>query len=275
MVPPSPNWRRIFQAGDTSFLWTVTDTPSQECLIRIAQVRGEVFDDSDATFAIVANSTKPSARFQSATMEVNEDSGTAVNVDLVIENPGPGFSLPYVVGGTATAADHSLTDGNVAVAADASSAFLTFNVVDDDLEESDETIIITLGSPSGANLGVPATITITIPANDPPTVTVLSPNGGETWPTGTDQTISWESSNNSDDVDILFSADSGNNWTTLALAQPATGTYVWTVNALGTTNARIRVTTGTLEDISDADFTIDNGSIGRNRSSCGCFTRSR
>lgn len=92
-----------------------------------------------------------------------------------------------------------------------------------------------------------------------PALRVAAPNGGETWPIGTTQTITWTSTALSGNVNIDLSRDGGTTWTTVATDIPNTGQYNWTVTGPATSRARIRLRSAAMpsvSDASDADFTI-------------------
>ena len=90
-------------------------------------------------------------------------------------------------------------------------------------------------------------------------VTVITPNGGESWAIGGKQTIQWNSSNLSGKVKIELSRDGGTTWTLLSNNETNTGNKTWKVTKPATTQARIRVSgisdTGAV-DTSNANFTI-------------------
>jgi len=92
-------------------------------------------------------------------------------------------------------------------------------------------------------------------------ITVTSPNGGETWGIGSQKTVMWSSTGSIANVSIDLSLNGGSTYTVpLAVNQPNTGSFV--VNPVGnwpTQNARVRVYDAldiTMIDKSDADFTI-------------------
>jgi subtilisin family serine protease len=92
-----------------------------------------------------------------------------------------------------------------------------------------------------------------------PTITVTAPNGGETWETGSSQTISWTSEGAVDTVKIEYSTDSGATWTSVVSATADTGTYSWTVpdDASAACKVKVSDTGGTPSDASDGVFTIE------------------
>ncbi len=92
-----------------------------------------------------------------------------------------------------------------------------------------------------------------------PTVTVLSPNGGDVWPVGSIQTIQWTSTNLTSSVKIELSRDGGNTYHLLFANQPNAGSVSWTVTGIETFQALIKITSmtdSTVTDVSDAPFTI-------------------
>ncbi len=91
-----------------------------------------------------------------------------------------------------------------------------------------------------------------------PSLTVISPNGGETWRVGSTQTIKWTSSNlGSSLVNISFFG-AGKNW--IATNIPNSGSYSWTIpNDMLPGSYVIRVDAGdkvAAQDQSDSTFSI-------------------
>lgn len=99
----------------------------------------------------------------------------------------------------------------------------------------------------------------------PPSVTLMSPNGGEIIAAGQPYTITWEASDDRPGVScsVLLSVDGGSTYNTLASGLMGVQSYTWQVPAvLGATRARIRVVCRdsagmTSQDESDATFAID------------------
>lgn len=90
-------------------------------------------------------------------------------------------------------------------------------------------------------------------------ITVLAPNGGETWAIDGNQMIQWKSSGVSGDVRIELSRDGGVSWQTLYSSTANDGLQRWKVKGPATSQGRIRVRsvkTPTVSDMSDGNFTI-------------------
>ena len=98
-----------------------------------------------------------------------------------------------------------------------------------------------------------------------PSITVNTPNGGESWQSGTKPNITWVS-NNVSNVKIEYTTNNGTNWTTVNSSITATlGTYTWTVPSVNSTNCKVRisdVSNSAVNDISNDVFTINTPSSG-------------
>ncbi|WP_158502027.1 pre-peptidase C-terminal domain-containing protein [Vitiosangium sp. GDMCC 1.1324] len=101
-----------------------------------------------------------------------------------------------------------------------------------------------------------------IPADDttPPTgsVTVVAPNGGESWVGGSSHTLSWTASNVTN-VKLEYTLD-GSTWTVISASTPASaGSYTWTVPDTASSAAKVRVSDAAntaVTDVSNAAFSI-------------------
>jgi len=98
----------------------------------------------------------------------------------------------------------------------------------------------------------------TITINNP-TLTLISPNGGESWEVGTSRSIQWVSTGSVGDVKIEYSTDNGSSWSIVSSSASNTGNYSWTVPTVESTNCLVRISEagdGSPLDTSDAVFTI-------------------
>ncbi|MBQ4860643.1 tandem-95 repeat protein [Pseudoalteromonas sp. MMG013] len=81
---------------------------------------------------------------------VSEGSSNTISVQLNGDAPSYPVTIPYTVSGSASAADHTLENGEIVIAS-GRSGIITFDVIQDDLQEKGEAIIITLGNEVNAN----------------------------------------------------------------------------------------------------------------------------
>ncbi len=81
---------------------------------------------------------------------------------------------------------------------------------------------------------------------NPPSVALLSPDGGESWTAGTWQAVEWTAEDPEDgaalSIDLDLSLDDGGSWTPLAAGIANTGSWQWQVPESPTEAARLRVT---------------------------------
>ncbi|MFH2141137.1 MAG: hypothetical protein ABIJ97_01845, partial [Bacteroidota bacterium] len=95
--------------------------------------------------------------------------------------------------------------------------------------------------------------------SSPPTITVISPNGGEKWYVGTAQQVRWSSSGVSK-VRIEYSTNSGSTWILIVSSVSASdGNYNWTIPNTPSTNCILKIVDVddlSVFDFSDSVFTI-------------------
>ena len=125
--------------------------------------------DSVHTYTITDNDNTPTIDFNTTTSSGAESiPSKAITVDL----SGPSseiVTVDYAVTGTATGSgtDYTLLNGTLSIAAGNTTGTITIaNIVDDSADEPDETVIVTLSSPSNANLGGDKVHTYTIADDD-------------------------------------------------------------------------------------------------------------
>jgi hypothetical protein len=137
--------------------------------------------------------------FSAPAFSVNED-GTLVAAVTVTRTGGSSGAVSATItlgNGTATSADYTSTPIVVSFAnGDTTAKTITIPIVNDTLDENDETINLTLGSPTGgATIGTQSTAVLTIVDNDPlPTVNLgpatISQNEGNSGTTAFNFTVS-------------------------------------------------------------------------------------
>jgi hypothetical protein len=121
---------------------------------------------------IAGNSLKTNhnASFTSTTASTNEgNSGSqAVRVDVSLDGVASStITVPITVSGTATAGtDYTYTPASITIPIGSSTGSASFTVVGDTTFESNETVVLTMGTPTGATLGTNTTYTHTITNDD-------------------------------------------------------------------------------------------------------------
>jgi len=97
-----------------------------------------------------------------------------------------------------------------------------------------------------------------------PVVTVVAPNGGESWAVGSQHEIRWVATDNDTvtKIDIRYSTDGGSTYpNVIATNEPNDSTYLWTVPATVSDSCLVRITAydaslNSASDSSDSLFTI-------------------
>jgi len=95
-----------------------------------------------------------------------------------------------------------------------------------------------------------------------PEITVISPNGGEIWISGSEQIIRWNSTG-VDNVSIDYSINSGMEWISIIDSTLSNGFFEWIIPVHNSTNCLVRITDidmSSVSDMSDVEFEIDNTS---------------
>ncbi len=92
-----------------------------------------------------------------------------------------------------------------------------------------------------------------------PTITVGSPNGGESWVVASSHNITWGFTGTIANVAIEYSTNNGTSWISITSSTANTGSFSWIVPNTPSTTARVRVSdasTPSTNDMSNAAFTI-------------------
>jgi subtilisin family serine protease len=132
--------------------------------------------------------------------------------------------------------------------------------VDWNLLSTQETGIVTINSTDPDENPVYIDVTaIPLPAEE--LITITYPNGGESFQSGQDVTITWNSENTSGTVSIDYSTNGGSNWQSITASTPDDGSHPWTIPDEPSTNCFIQITDtdGNPSDMSDSPFTITSG----------------
>ena len=94
----------------------------------------------------------------------------------------------------------------------------------------------------------------------PPSITVTSPNGGESWTRRSTRTITWTGTGNVGNVDIRYSSNGGSTWELIVSSTPNSGSFQWSLPNVNKTKTeclvKVTAVNGSAEDTSDAFFTI-------------------
>ncbi|MBV6511219.1 MAG: hypothetical protein FMNOHCHN_00698 [Ignavibacteriaceae bacterium] len=231
--------------SDGSYLWTpVPSVQTNNAKIRISDKSdGAPSDESDAVFSIAPNPfvtvTAPNGAeslIGGSDYIIRWTSGNLANVKIEFTSDN-GASWNTVIASTASTGSYVWTVPNV----------------------TSELCKIRISDPAD---GEPQDISdnmFSISVTSPQTITVTAPDGGESFPTGLSQVITWTSTGVSN-VEIEYTTNNGVSWTTITASTESDGYYVWnSIPAVTSNNCKIRISDaadGTPSDESDAVFSI-------------------
>jgi len=236
-----------YAAASGSYTWTVQNTLSDNCLIRISKSdEPSIFDVSDTVFRIY----KPSIQVVSPNGGENwrvDSTATIRWVSFDVTN----VKLEYTIDDGVNWKPISLLEP------DAAKQFSW--VIPNDVSNNVKVKISNVNDPSIFDI---SDLSFRIYK---PTLVLNSPNGGEEWRIGTLHDITWSSTDIAN-VNIDYTTDDGANWgTIIANAPAAPQKYTWNIiNIQPTANIKVRISkTGehTLNDVSNLPFTVYQPSI--------------
>lgn len=122
---------------------------------------------SAATTTIVDNDVLPTVSIVASSASVSEAAGTVQFVATLSATATATVTAAVTFSGTASnPADYTLSKTSFSFAAGKLKDTITVTIINDVVTEANETVIATLGTPSGATVGSPAAATITILDND-------------------------------------------------------------------------------------------------------------
>jgi len=266
-------------SSDHTTVWTnwVTDaanTASPYTTTITGLIADETYDvrmtynDEDGVFGKVQRAVSgidltPHVNLTTASQSVVEDVGTVTVTATLSWISGSDVTVPFTVSGTATGGgtDHDLADGNIIVTAGQLTGTTSFTVIDDSLDESSETVIVTMGTPVNASAGVFFVVhTVTITDNDAaPSVTFTSGSQTTADESGTATITAQLSAASGMDVIVPFTVNGASTATGGGTDYSITASPV-TITA-GNTTADITVTIATDSDVEDDETVIvDMGS---------------
>ena len=120
-----------------------------------------------ATITINDNEGPPALSIRAASASVSEAAGTVKLIATLTFGATGTVTAPVTFSGTAAnPADYTLSKTSFSFAAGKVNDTIVVTIVNDVVTEANETVIATLGTPSGATVGTPNATTVTIVDND-------------------------------------------------------------------------------------------------------------
>jgi large repetitive protein len=253
----------------TAALGSLTFAPGTTSRTLNVTVQGDNTPEANETFVVTLASPT------NATIVAALGTGTIVDNDGVVALTAPNTAVTWTVGTVQTVTwTNNLGVGattNVELSRDGGSTWSVLAAAVVNSSATGGSFAWAVAAPTTTTARVRVTWTVNGGVTDTssvnftianPSITVVSPNGGNAWFAGSTATITWASTiPASDNVRIELSTNGGTTYSIVVLAStPNDGTQTVSVlTAWRTSQARIRITsltTGTVTDVSNANFFI-------------------
>ena len=153
------------------------DTTNDAATLTHAASGGGYSVSADLAVTVTDDDQLPVVSFASSSSSAGEAAGTHDVTVALSPSPPAAITVGYTVGGTAAGSDFSISgSGTLSVALGATTATIPVAITDDAVEESSETVVLTLTAGNGYTLGSTNSHTLTITDNDGtvPTTPVVS-----------------------------------------------------------------------------------------------------
>lgn len=176
-----------FAPGQTSQTFNVSITndaleePNETVTLTLSSpVNATLGSPNPATLTIVDNDGQPTVQFSAANYSVNENVRSAATITATLSTAsGSTVTVNYATSnGTASAgSDYTAASGVLTFAPGQTSRTFNVNILNDSLDEPNETVTLTLSNPVNATLGSLNPATLTIVDNDGQSINDVSGSG--------------------------------------------------------------------------------------------------
>ncbi len=152
---------------------TIDEEDEVGVLTLVSPVNGLIGSKSSHSLTIIDDDDPPQISFFAPNQLVSEDIGKFVTTLVLSEISGKSIVVPYTISGTTIPADYTIHDPSpLTIPPGSSTIDIEMDILEGDGMEPDETLILTLGTPTHATSGSPSQQTIVITeSSGEPTVT--------------------------------------------------------------------------------------------------------
>lgn len=231
--------------------WTIPDTVSNNCFVRITEIEGNPTDTSNGAFSIVRSIEGKTITVTSPNGGESWVAGEKHNITWISTGAVSKVNIDFSSDGKKTWTRLTTNFENRGTIAWTIPGTISSNCY---IRVSDAS-----GSPSDTN-NVAFAIERAAPAG---TITVKTPNGGEKWEGSSIHNITWSKTGTvGSNVKIIYSTDNGDSWKYVIQSTANNGLYKWTVPESPSAKCLVKIidlSDNAIEDISDAVFTITSG----------------
>jgi hypothetical protein len=245
------SWNTITSSttNDGSHNWTVPDSPSSDCRVRISDASdGNPSDVSNGSFTITGSPT--SVTMTRPNGGESWTAGTSQQINWTSTGVIANVRLEY-----------SLNNGgswsNIVASTNNDGSF-NWNIP---AVESDEALV-RVSDAGNSSINDISDNVFTIESGASASVALTVPNGGEIWTAGTSQQVNWTSTGVIANVRLEYSLNNGSSWSNIIASTNNDGSFNWNIPAVESDEALVRVSdagNGSINDVSDNVFTIESG----------------
>jgi hypothetical protein len=116
----------------------------------------------------MGDTSRPTVQWATASQTSTNESGTMTVTAQLNAALADTFTVPFTVAGTASDADYSISASSITIPAGTTTGTVTVTITADTLDETNETVILTMGTPTNTNvlLDVTRVHTVTITDDD-------------------------------------------------------------------------------------------------------------
>ncbi|HLP59682.1 MAG TPA: Ig-like domain-containing protein [Candidatus Deferrimicrobium sp.] len=229
--------------------WTIPDTVSTNCFVRVTGSEGTPTDTSNTAFAIVRTINTKTINVTSPNGGESWVPGERHDITWSTTGNVENINIDFSSDGKATWTRLTTNFANVGSIAWKIPTTISSNCY---VRVSD-----TSGSPADtSNLAFSIT---RAPAGS---ITVKSPNGGEKWEGSSSHNITWSSTGTVGNVKIIYTTNNGSSWKFVTSSTANNGLYKWTVPEAPCSKCLVKIiaiSDSTIADTSDSVFTVTSG----------------
>lgn len=247
-------WQTIIAstpASTGSYAWLIPNAPTTQARVRVSDAAtGTLTDSTHGQFSITV------ALIASQPTSINYGNVTVGSSQVQVLTLSNNGTAPLVIS-SVTASNSDFVAGRTSFTiAVGQSDTLSVSFSPTIVQTFSEQLSISCNAP-----GSPLAIPLSGNGTSASSLTVLIPNGGESWQANSVHNITWNATA-LDRVEISYKTSPTGAWQRIVQNIPASpSSYAWTIPNTPTTQARVKIvdrTSGAVLDSSDAFFTIQS-----------------
>jgi len=240
------------------------DENDETVIIDILSATNAVEDGvQQVTSTIIDDDLPPTVTFTAATQSSVSETGTMTITAQLSAASGFDVTVPFTVNASSTAegagVDYTISDSPMTIAKGTTTGTITITIVNDALDEYDETVIVDMGTPTNAGMGATTSHTATITDDDAtPTVTFTAATQSSASETGTMTITAQLSAVSGRDVTVPFTVNASSTAEGAGVDYTISSSPVTIAKGATTGTITITIVTDVLDEY-DETIVVDMG----------------